>query len=419
MVEVICTSDYICVSTVLTQQTWLGFIQTGIHCDNSKFCLSNIVPIANFSTQVMAGLPCVVCGMPAAINIVKGVPQGPPCGKLFCFKCYDSYDHQDVPHELEDFWDLPSDQDVPPYDPADDGPLRHNIADDSDHEEVVSQSSYCQWSVSSWQKVDADVDEVASQASSFNMVEAPITSSHDDWDTASSISSSSMQYQAASATAVCTKNAEAMTRTDIENRLEAFQLAAALDTSNDDAIARDNAIAIEEAIAQMERRPLQNGEKAIARDIWKNGEEAIANMERNHVDKATKKLPRIPEHFCKYNDPDLQVQFKDQNLFTDWTSDGQGLNFFDCPVHGNEYCTCCGICNKAKHKKEVHEELVQEQLKVLKSLELSNPERSITWQGGEMLCSWHGQHFQEDCMTCQLIIAQYDESAVAAAPSAA
>ena len=36
-----------------------------------------------------------------------------------------------------------------------------------------------------------------------------------------------------------------------------------------------------------------------------------------------------------------------------------------------------------------------------------------------VLCSWHGQNFQEDCMTCQQIIAEYDESAVAAAPSAA
>ena len=94
-------------------------------------------------------------------------------------------------------------------DPAD-GPRFHNMASESDYEDVASQQSF---SLSSWQNVDAD--EVASQASSFNVVDA--ASCHDDWDNSSSCSSNlmaRMQKQLAAAAASSASSAEAIGQGD-------------------------------------------------------------------------------------------------------------------------------------------------------------------------------------------------------------
>ena len=111
----------------------------------------------------MPGLQCWKCRKPASIHIFKtedvDYQQGVPYGKLFCFKCYETHNH-------DDFHDLPSDQDDPPDAPPE---MHHEIADDSD-EEVDDSASIG----SSWQVAD-DSASIASICSSWQSADDAIS----------------------------------------------------------------------------------------------------------------------------------------------------------------------------------------------------------------------------------------------------
>ena len=381
-----------------------------------------------------AGLPCMACGGPASINIFKSngneYPEGVPYGNLFCFDCYERFDHKDLPHDLDDFHDLvPDDLPEPdePDEPGEDSSGNaYNIADQSDFEDVSSETSFCKFSLSSWQ--DADLHEVASQASSFRLVNGPDSLSswqdtdlHEvasqassfrlvkgpdyDWDTASiaSLSSHGSVEAAPEATAAQAAMVKVSKR-EVEDALEDFHVQEAMHLSKADAAARDKADAAAAAKAEAAFKARQHFQQEQqlqwARDMKKH-------------------LPPVGEerkktHFCKYNDPDLQWQYKGQNIYTDWSADGQGMNDFSCPKHGTVCIAGCAGCNKVRNKKEIHKELVQEQAELLFAHQAI---REVMWKDGAMFCSQHVHDFQEDCCVCLQIIAACDSSSAAAVPS--
>ena len=377
----------------------------------------------------MPGLPCKVCGNPAQLNIWKSdevpeiqFPNGIPYGNLFCFRCYEMYEHQDLPHDLDDFQDLPHDLEDLAYHPEDqpqeDGPdleeqpQYHDIAEsDCDFEEVASQTSFCKFSLSSWQGVD--LDEIGSQTS-FNLIDnASNCSEVDDWDIgsnngSSSSSSSIMQNQAAPTAAAAAAEAidqrdqkqtshailSSLSKREIEKRLEDFQMEEATAASMEEALAKDR------------------HEEAPARDRHGGGncKKAIKNLPNQ---KKLSMMPAIPENGARrFNDPDLSYQYKGQDLFSDWSADGQGFNQFECPLHGDDYFPGCNRCKAAKNKRQVHMELVQEQHDIQQNIGRS---RSIIYvmqsdvgNGMELSCSLHGRDFDQWCHICQAITTAYD-----------
>ena len=138
----------------------------------------------------MPGLPCWTCGNPASINIFKTedmeYQQGVPYGKLFCFRCYETHNHDDLPHDLDDFHDLPSDQDDPPDAP----PEAHKVKYHEMHHEVVDLDSQFE------SQSEEEVDDCASIGSSWQIADDAISlrSWHIE-DDCSSTKSFNLSYQ--------------------------------------------------------------------------------------------------------------------------------------------------------------------------------------------------------------------------------
>ena len=138
----------------------------------------------------MPGLPCWKCGNPASINIFKAedvdYQQGVPYGKLFCFGCYETHNHDDLPHDLDDFHGLPSDQDDPPDAP----PEAHKVKYHEMHHEVVDLDSQFE------SQSEEQVDDSASIGSSWQIADDAISlrSWHIE-DDCSSTKSFNLSYQ--------------------------------------------------------------------------------------------------------------------------------------------------------------------------------------------------------------------------------
>ena len=181
---------------------------------------------------------------------------------------------------------------------------------------------------------------------------------------------------------------------EIEKRLEDFQMEDAAAASMEEALAKD----------RHEEAPARN------RHGGGNCKKAIKNLPNQ---KKLSMMPAIPENGARrFNDPDLSYQYKGQDLFFDWSADGQGFNQFECPLHGDDYFPGCNRCKAAKNKRQVHMELVQEQHDIQQNIGRS---RSVIYvmqsdvgNGMELSCSQHGRDFDQWCHICQDITTAYD-----------
>ena len=354
-------------------------------------------------------IPCAHCRKaPASMRACGSHPNnlGHVTTVYWCFHCYETYDHQDLPHQT---FDLDSDSDD--EDSAQDDEVAPQVGHQDD---LQSMGSWCYaddtMSLKSWNKLDDD----AKSNDSFMMSWAQLD---DDAQSNSSFQMVALEQQEQEEQQPpIAEELELEEETQQQQQqhqqkpgrmVEILALDEPAPAPGFGSWVEDDELQIALAISKAEAEDSSSSSSSSSSRTCMAAS-AAHTLQRKEISKTAKKIPKTKLQPIQENCEIFPLQYQSSSgcielsFLHEFSEDAAPI----CPVHSWLFHPHCAACANVQFLRQKYQHELQEHQAIEASLDTSY----ITHKDGKPSCSNH-QIPQESCNTCQQVVELLDQLA--------